>query len=163
MKQIAMKKPKRKERRKKTARHLAVLRESEAPYYGSKGPNFLTYEDVMSIHTGQIRRYGGTDGIRDRALLQSALAQPEASFGGQMLHEDLFAMAAAYAFHLCQNHPFFDGNKRTALETALLFLDIHGIPILDPHKKLIQAMLSVAAGEMSKTELADIFRSLPTE
>ena len=83
---------------------------------------FLTLSEVIDIHGNQIELYGGQKGVRDIGLLQSALAQPEASFAGQWLHEDIFLMAAAYAFHICQNHPFFDGNKRTALASALVFL-----------------------------------------
>ncbi len=78
-------------------------------------PCFLTLAEVIEIHVDQIKRYGGRQGIRDFGLLESALAQPEASFGGEWLHRDVYEMAAAYAYHICQNHPFIDGNKRTAL------------------------------------------------
>ena len=88
------------------------------------------------------------------ALLQSALAQPEAGFGGHWLHEGIFEMAAAYAFHICKSHPFLDGNKRTALEAALIFLELNGISIIDPRRTLVGVMLSVAEGKMSKKELA---------
>ena len=89
-------------------------------------PSFLTLADVIRIHVDQIERYGGLAGIRDLGLLQSALAMPGASYGGEWLHRDLFEMAAAYAFHLSQNHPFVDGNKRTALASALVFLEPNG-------------------------------------
>jgi death-on-curing protein len=82
---------------------------------------FLTLAEAIEIHTDQIHRYGGQSGVRDLGLLESALAQPEASFAGEWLHGDIYEMAAAYAYHLCQNHPFVDGNKRTALTTALVF------------------------------------------
>jgi death-on-curing family protein len=75
-------------------------------------------------------------GLRDLALPESALAQPEASFAGEWLHGDHYEMAAAYAYHLCQNHPFIDGNKRTALAAALVFLELNGITILDPRGRL---------------------------
>src|SRR5450631_2767122 len=101
---------------------------------------FLTLAEVIDIHSNQIELYGGQNGVRDFGLLQSALAQPEASFAGQWLHEDIFLMAAAYAFHVCQNHPFFDGNKRTALAAALVFLELNGISIDDPKGKLLEAM-----------------------
>ena len=78
-----------------------------------KPPIFLTLAEVIDIHSNQIELYGGQKGVRDFGLLQSTLAQPEASFAGQWLHEDIFLMTAAYAFHICQNHPFFDGNKRS--------------------------------------------------
>ena len=76
-------------------------------------PDFLTLDEVLEIHRDQIERYGGAAGIRDLGLLQSALAQPSATFGGQYLHADLHEMAAAYLYHLVQNHPFLDGNKST--------------------------------------------------
>lgn len=71
--------------------------------------------------------FGGSDGLRDANLLASTVAQPSATFGGSLLHEDLFAMAAAYLFHIVMNHPFIDGNKRTGLAAALVFLDINGL------------------------------------
>lgn len=139
------------------------LREGEGAFYWAKDPVFVTLAEVMRFHSDQIVRYGGTEGVRDMALLQSALAQPETSFGGAWLHEDLFEMAAAYAFHICKNHPFLDGNKRTALDTALIFLELNGIAIVDPKKELISVMLAVAEGKMNKKELARIFRGLPKE
>jgi death-on-curing protein len=69
-------------------------------------PRFLTLADVLEIHSDQIKRYGGSQGLRDRALLESAVATPAATFGGEWLHEDLQAMAAAYLFHIAQNHPW---------------------------------------------------------
>ena len=85
-------------------------------------PEFLTVEDVLQIHDEQLSAYGGATGIRDQGLLESAVAMPQASFGGAYLHEDLPHMAAAYAFHIAQNQPFLDGNKRTGLVAALVFL-----------------------------------------
>ena len=123
-------------------------------------PNFLTLAEAVQIHTDQIQRYGGQEGLRDRGLLESALAQPEASFGGEWLHGDLYAMAAAYAYHLCQNHCFVDGNKRTALACALVFLEMNRVALLDPSGKLEGALLKVASRKMSKEELANLFRDL---
>ena len=124
-------------------------------------PQFLTLAEVVEVHADQIRRYGGQAGIRDAGLLQSALAQPEASFGGEWLHRDLYSMAAAYAYHLCQNHPFIDGNKRTALVCALVFLELNGISLPDPKGLLKPAMLQTASGKLNKPALADVFRRLP--
>lgn len=90
---------------------------------------FLSLDDVLESHAEQIAAYGGSDGIRDVGLLESALAQPAAMFGGQYLHVDVFGMAAAYLFHIVKNHPFLDGNKRVGLEAALLFLEINGLSI----------------------------------
>src|SRR6266702_1459663 len=89
-------------------------------------PTFLTTDQVLEIHSDQIARYGGMAGVRDLGLLQSALAQPQATFGGQLLHADLFEMAAAYLFHLVQNHPFVDGNKRVGAVAAIVFLLTNG-------------------------------------
>lgn len=125
-----------------------------------KPPLFLTLAEVVEIHSDQIERHGGTRGIRDIHLLQSALAQPEAGFGGKWLHEDLFEMAAAYVFHLSQNHPFLDGNKRTALASALVFLHMNGVSLLDPQQRLLAAVLKVSSGRLDKKEFAEILRNL---
>jgi death on curing protein len=123
-------------------------------------PEFLDIDDVIEIHKLQLAEFGGLDGIRGLELLDSAIAQPKASFGGQFLHEDLFAMAAAYLFHIVTNHAFLDGNKRTALVAALTFLDINGHPIGDPSPLLYNATMDVAKGRLGKDELADLFRTL---
>lgn len=124
-------------------------------------PLFLTLAEVIEVHADQIARYGGDSGVRDLGLLESALAQPEASFAGEWLHGTLSEMAAAYAHHLCQNHPFIDGNKRTALACALIFLELNGISIQDPKGSLKNAMLNVASGKMDKAELSTLLRTLP--
>ena len=125
-----------------------------------ESPTFLTLAEVIDIHNNQIELYGGQNGVRDFGLLQSALAQPEASFAGQWLHEDIFLMASAYAFHICQNHPFFDGNKRTALASALIFLELNSVSLDDPKGKLLEAMLSMAKGALSKQQFAEILKGL---
>jgi death on curing protein len=122
---------------------------------------FLTLAEVIEIHADQIHRYGGQAGVRDLGLLESALAQPEASFAGAWLHKDHYEMAAAYAYHLCQNHPFIDGNKRTALAAALVFLELSDISILDPRGRLKNAMVRIASGRMSKTDFVKLLRKLP--
>ena len=123
-------------------------------------PLFLTLAEVIDVHTDQIQRYGGRGGVRDFGLLESALAQPEASFAGEWLHPGLHDMAAAYAFHLCQNHPFIDGNKRTALACALVFLELNNLSVEDPRELLKGAMRSIASGAMQKAELARVLRRL---
>ncbi|MEG4494682.1 type II toxin-antitoxin system death-on-curing family toxin [Microcoleus sp. D3_18_C4] len=77
-------------------------------------PNFVSKSMVVNIHARQIERFGGTPGLRDEGLLESALAQPQATFGGQLLHPTIAEQAAAYLYHIAMNHPFIDGNKRTA-------------------------------------------------
>lgn len=123
-------------------------------------PLFITFAEVLEIHKNQIENYGGEDGIRDKSLLSSALAMPESTYGGEYLHRDLYEMAAAYAYHICQNHPFIDGNKRTALATALVFLDFNGIEINDPGGRLYGIMIGVATGLKKKKEIANVFKSL---
>lgn len=85
-------------------------------------PCFLTLDEVLALHEDQIRRYGGAIGLRDAGLLSSAVATPRATFAGELLHGTLVEIAAAYLYHLARNHPFVDGNKRTALAACLAFL-----------------------------------------
>jgi death on curing protein len=89
-------------------------------------PGDANVERGRRIHEGQLAKYGGAAGIRDLGLLESAVATPKATFGGAFVHEDLFAMAAAYAFHIGENQPFVDGNKRTGVLAAVVFLDSTG-------------------------------------
>lgn len=124
-------------------------------------PSFLTLAEVIEIHADQVRRYGGQGGVRDLGLLESALAQPEASFAAEWLHRDLYDMAAAYAYHLCQNHPFIDGNKRVALASALVFLELNGILLRDPEATLKGLMRAVASGKEDQRALAASLRTLP--
>lgn len=123
-------------------------------------PEFLTVEDMLQIHDEQLTAYGGATGIRDQGLLESAVAMPQASFGEAYLHEDLAYMAAAYAFHIAQNQPFLDGNKRTGLVAAIVFLDLNGITVLDPQEKLYDAMIAMAERRMDKDVLAELLREL---
>jgi len=121
-------------------------------------PVFLTLDEVLEIHRDQIVRYGGSTGVRDPGLLQSALAQPEASFGGQFLHSDLFEMASACLFHLVQNHPFLDGNKRVGTAASLVFLQMNGLEVGAPDAELEDLVLSTAQGQADKAVIAAFFR-----
>ena len=123
---------------------------------------FLTLDEVLESHAEQIATYGGSDGVRDVGLLESAVAQPLAMFGGQYLHADLFEMAAAYLFHLVKNHPFVDGNKRIGLEAALLFLAINGQWVETSDDALVELVLRTAQGEAEKPEIAEFFRTHAT-
>jgi death on curing protein len=123
-------------------------------------PDFLEVEDVLTLHGDQLRLFGGSDGIRDRGALESAVATPRASFDGAFLHADLFEMAAAYAFHIAENQAFVDGNKRTALNAALVFLDLNGWIVSDPRGDLFNAMLGLADRSVSKPVLAKLLRIL---
>jgi death-on-curing protein len=118
---------------------------------------FLTLSEVLLILEDQIRNYGGIYGVRDRNLLSSAIYMPESSSDGKYLHETVPAMAAAYTFHICQNHPFIDGNKRVALASSLVFLDINGYELNCKNETLYNEVMDVAKGEIRKEELIKFY------
>ncbi len=120
---------------------------------------FLSLDDLLESHAFQIENYGGSHGVRDLGLLESALAQPEAGFGGQYLHADVFEMASAYLYHIVLNHPFIDGNKRVGLEAALIFLEINSVDLEANDDELVELVLKTATGNLSKKEIAAFLRS----
>lgn len=120
-------------------------------------PVFLSIENVLSIHARMIKEFGGMPGVADQGLLESAVAMPTAGFAGEFLHKNLPAMAAAYLFHICKNHPFFDGNKRVAVVASEIFLNINGMQLDVDNEELKQLCLGVAAGEISKDETVTFF------
>jgi death on curing protein len=120
---------------------------------------FLDFEQIMRLHASMIEHYGGTEGMRDIGLLQSAVAMPQMAYGGKHLHADVFEMAAAYLYHIVQNHPFFDGNKRTGAAAAIVFLAINDIEIDADEDGLVDLTLSVAQGQSGKREIAEFFRA----
>jgi death-on-curing protein len=123
-------------------------------------PAFLSREKVLELHLISLQQHGGLDGLRDPGLLDSALMQPEAAyFYGQ---GDLAAIAAA--FHIAQNQPFIDGNKRTAMASALTFPEGNGIDIEKyDDAQLYDAMTDIAEKRLGKAGVAEIFRKhLPT-
>ena len=117
-------------------------------------PVFLTLDEVLAIHADQIRRYGGSHGVRDVGLLGSAVAMPQASFGGVYLHTSLAEMSAAYLFHIAQNHPFVDGNKRAALASALAFIWLNGQRLQADEDELVELVMGIAAGRLAKSDAA---------
>ena len=117
-------------------------------------PVFLTLDEVLAIHADQIRRYGGSHGVRDLGLLSSAVAMPQASFGGVYLHTSLAEMAAAYLFHIAQNHPFVDGNKRAALAAAFAFIWLNDRRLEAGEDELTELVMGIAAGRLSKADAA---------
>jgi len=117
-------------------------------------PAFLSLDEVLALHADQISRYGGEEGVRDLALLQSALAMPQARFGGQWLHPTLHEMAAAYLFHVVRNHPFVDGNKRTGLVCAIAFLGLNDLELTAEPDDLVELVLGVAEGRTDKAQVA---------
>ncbi len=118
----------------------------------------MTLDEVLGIHADQLRRYGGHPGLRDPALLQSALGMPETTFEGEFLHGTLFEMAAAYLFHIARNHPFIDGNKRTALMCALVFLGLNDWRLEADTEALYGLVDGAAAGSVDKAEVAVFLR-----
>jgi death-on-curing protein len=121
-------------------------------------PQFLTLDEVLGIHADLIRRYGGSTGLRDLSLLQSALAMPATTFDGEYFHPGAFEMAAAYVFHLARNHPFVDGNKRTALMCALVFLGLNGWRLEAAPDALYALVDGVAAGSVDKAQVSVFLR-----
>lgn len=121
-------------------------------------PVFLTLGEVIEIHRDQIERYGGDPGLRDLGLLQSALAMPAVGFGGRYLHTDLFEMAAAYLFHITQNHPFIDGNKRTGAVASLVFLSLNDVEIEANEGEFERIVVGVAEGKIDKASVVEFFR-----
>lgn len=121
-------------------------------------PDFLSVEDVLEIHRELIAGFGGSEGIRDLGLLQSAVAMPRAGVGGQYLHTDLFEMAAACLFHVARNHPFVDGNKRVGAAAALVFLEINGTSIDTSNEALADMAIAAAEGRIAKSAIAEFFR-----
>jgi death-on-curing protein len=124
-----------------------------------KRPQFLTLEQILAIHADQIDRYGGSLGLRDLGLLQSALAMPAASFAGEYLHPTVHEMAAANLFHLTQKHPFVDGNKRIGLAAAIGFLGLNDVWLEAESNELVEIVFKVAGGEIGKPEIAVFLRS----
>jgi death-on-curing protein len=116
--------------------------------------SFLTLDEVLAIHAHQIQAYGGSFGIRDRGLLESALAMPEATFGGEYLHGTLHEQAAAYLFHLVKNHPFVDGNKRIGLACCLAFLRLNHVRIAATDDELVDLVVGCARSARSKADVA---------
>jgi death on curing protein len=119
-------------------------------------PRFLTFDEVLRIHDRSLAEHGGSAGIRDSGLVESALASAKNTF--YYVSGDLFDIAASYAFHLAESQAFIDGNKRTAVTSALVFLAMNGVYAEPPTWKLYSAMIDVAEKKKTKADLAEIFR-----
>jgi death-on-curing protein len=122
-------------------------------------PTFLTVEDALDLLEIQLRLFGGLQGLRDRGLPESALAMPQATFGGEYVHADLFEMAASYLYHLVLDHPFVDGNKRVGLHAAYVFLRLNGWDMVVDPSSLYDLVIGVAEGRVDKTAIASVFRA----
>ena len=115
---------------------------------------FFTVEQVIEIHDAFLEDHGGLPGIRDKGLLISAVEMPRASMFGEYLHKTIYDKAAAYLFHIVQNHPFNDGNKRTGALTTILFLEENEIKIAFSDKNYEEFVVNVAQGQKNKEEIA---------
>lgn len=119
---------------------------------------FLSVEQVLEVHRRGIEEHGGSPELRDRGLLESAVAMPKAQFGGQFLHDGLPAMTAAYLFHLCKNHPFVDGNKRVSVATAETFVLVNDHELDATDKELEVLTLGIADSSLTKEDAIAFFR-----
>jgi death on curing protein len=120
----------------------------------------LAVDIAREIHAEAIAKFGGSDGIRDLALLESAVAAPQASFGGRSPYHDLEEVAAAYLFYLCRNLPFIDGNKRAALGACIVFLRLSGINPKSDNPEWAALTLAVAAGALDRDEATKFLKRL---
>ena len=119
--------------------------------------SFLTLAEVLEIHANQVELYGGSTGIRDKGLLESAIAQPASKFDDEFLHKTVTEMAAAYLFHIVKNHPFIDGNKRAGAVSAIVFLEINEYELDISEELLEETVLGVASGKIEKDDLVQFF------
>ncbi|MBD2681140.1 MULTISPECIES: type II toxin-antitoxin system death-on-curing family toxin [Nostoc] len=122
-------------------------------------PKFIEKQDVLSIHNKQINLYGGLPGIRDEGLLESAISQPQATFGGEFLHPTIFEQAAAYLFHITNNHAFVDGNKRTAFDVMVTFLNLNDYELNMTSKEAEELTIQVSNNEVNKQKLIEILKN----
>jgi len=120
----------------------------------------LTVEIVREIHAEAIAKFGGSDGVREMALLESAVAAPRASFGGKSPYKDLTEVAAAYLYYLCRNHPFVDGNKRAALGACIVFLRLNGIEPRPDGPEWEDLTLAVASNALARDQATVRLRKL---
>jgi death on curing protein len=120
----------------------------------------LTVDIVKEIHAAVIEAYGGGQGIRDEALLHSAVAAPQATYGGESPYADLVEVAAAYLFYLCRNHAFVDGNKRVAMASAIVFLRLNGVEPTPDGPEWEALMFDVAASRIDREQTTARLRKL---
>lgn len=120
----------------------------------------LSIDTVSEIHAETIKQFGGLDGVRDENLLASAVLAPQSSFGGKSPYRDIIEIAAAYLFYICQNHPFIDGNKRTAMMSAIVFLRINGIETRPDNTEWEKLMLDVAGSKIDRVAATKSLRKL---
>lgn len=120
---------------------------------------FVPEDAVLAIHERLIRKFGGSLGLRDKGLLESALSQPQQTFCGELLHPTIHEQAAAYLYHLAKNHAFVDGNKRIALATVNAFLKLNGYKLTLSKAKTEQLVIDIVESKVSKEELFVVFEN----
>ena len=120
----------------------------------------VTVDIVEEIHAEAIRQFGGLDGVRDRALLESAVAAPQATFGGESVFRDMVEVAAAYLCYICRNHPFLDGNKRAALGACIVFLRLNGKETAADSSEWETLTVEVADGSLDRHKATTRLRRL---
>lgn len=120
----------------------------------------LTVEIVREIHAEAISRFGGSEGFREFALLESAVAAPQATFGGRSPYKDQAEVAAAYLFYICRNHPFIDGNKHAALGACIVFLRVNGIQPKRDGPEWEELTLAVASSRIERQQTSERLRKL---
>jgi death on curing protein len=118
-------------------------------------PIWITREVALAMHLRQLAEHGGGAGVRDEGLLLSALQGPMNKYSYE--NADLLEMAAAYAFGIARNHPFVDGNKRTALVASFTFLLLNGVPVTASQASSLKTFLSLASGDLTEAQLTDWF------
>jgi len=119
---------------------------------------FLTLSEITMIHDKQISEHGGLHGLRNEGLLLSALHYPQSTFNNEYLHPDIYHMAAAYMSSIIKNHPFLDGNKRTGLLTALIFLKANNIEIKATNSELFDLTIAIAQSHITEQDIAIFFK-----
>ena len=120
----------------------------------------LSVEIVREIHAEALKQFGGLNGVRDENLLASAVLTPQSTFGGASPYADIVEVAAAYLFYICRSHPFLDGNKRTAMMSAIVFLRLNGIELKPDSKQWEKLMLDVAASRLDRDQTTARLRKL---
>jgi death on curing protein len=117
-------------------------------------PIWIRTIEALAFHSQQIALFGGSDGVRDLGLLESALARPKNLFTYAETAVTMADLGASYAFGIARNHPFVDGNKRTAMQVSFVFLEFNGFPVTASQEEACLTFLSLAAGEITEAQLA---------
>lgn len=120
-----------------------------------KSLKFLTVTRVLAIHDQMVKRFGGMGGLRDLGLVESAVARPQSTFDGEYLYKNIFDQAAALLQSLLKNHPFVDGNKRTALTSAAIFLKQNGVNLKNSHKEEVEFAVRVDNKNLTLEEISE--------